>query len=192
MLLLDCRVPTRYAEKWGSCHDGNLEICARGEMDQNADKDILEGEACDFTDNLVSQIQSFVKNIDEPCPGYRGFHAPLSISQLLRFNSELCENPKRIFNKRTKKGDTTHVARFCIKPDHVRATKKITFHMKTIQDVPEVQDEEAEPILQPEAEDEGYEEGAEDSASQEPSRENSQAVSDVSSSGAGGLFMDCS
>ncbi|KAF2172803.1 hypothetical protein M409DRAFT_16763 [Zasmidium cellare ATCC 36951] len=164
MLILDCYIPTRFEEKWNVRSDGkgNVEIIARGERVQTAKGKAIQGHRSDFTDNMIKDLKTFVNDIEKPGRdgGYGGYHAPMSLSQLMRSNTFLAANPKRIFDRKTKAKDTVPIARIVILPDEVRASKRISWFLKTIQDEPKIVEdgEDGNATVKAIVEDEGFDE----------------------------------
>lgn len=167
MLILDCWIPTRFEIKWTLRPDdkGNMEIMARGERVPTFKGRAVEGHKSDFTDNMIKYCKKFVNEINVPRSrgGYGSNRAPMSLPQLMATNKLLCSNPKRIFDRKTRARDETPVARFCMLPSDVRASGRISFRMKTIQeakpDENEDEDDSGSLFVQPH-EDEGFDEGS--------------------------------
>lgn len=120
--MLECPFPTRFH---------NLPSRARGHSDytiagQNLKptRNDTDQEPWNYSYQLVQFLAEWVSGIEGR---YRDWHKRKSIPEILAYNRELCSNPLRLWESKTKAGSEQNVYRFCIEPDNVRATRMIDF-----------------------------------------------------------------
>ena len=141
LMLLDCNIQTRFTEKQKKLgrKTGHTEILARGQRMQESNGKVKECDG-DFTDALVSNLQSLIEDLN--AGKRKGTTKPASISRVMGRDKIMHSNPIHIWFSRTKAGGKDYVFRLYINPDHIRSTGKMDLFCFQIQGGKEKLDEE--------------------------------------------------